>query len=172
MARHIASHNRKILRESKEQDAHAPRTCNCVHPENCPLDGNCLVEAVVYEADVTPEITEEQSYLGSTEPAFKGRWGDHCTSFRHERYKTKSKLSSFIWKLTEQQENYQIKWSVVKKSIPYRAGSKRCNLCLWEKYHILNCDKDKFLNKRDELLNKCRHRDKFLLRNFKDRGGR
>ena len=171
MARHIASHNRKILQKSKEQDAPAPRTCNCDHPENCPLDGNCLEEAVVYKADVTPEITRGQSYHGSTEPAFKGRWNDHRTSFRHERYKTKSKLSTFIWKIQEQRENYEIKWSVVKKSIPYRTGSKKCNLCLWEKYYILNCDKDEFLNKRDEILNKCRHREKFLLRKFKDRGG-
>ena len=172
IASHIASHNRKVLKESKEQGVtpQNQRTCNCEHPENCPLDGNCLEPAVVYQADVTPDVDEEQSYLGSTEPAFKGRWGDHCTSFRHERYKSKTKLSKFIWKIQEKQQDYDIKWSVVRKSIPYRTGSKRCNLCLWEKYHILNCDKDKFLNKRDEILNKCRHRDKFLLQNFKDHG--
>ena len=32
--------------------------------------------------------------------------------------------------------------------------------------------KDRFLNKRDEIMNKCRHREKFLLKTFKDRGRR
>ena len=168
MASHIASHNKKILQKSRDLEVQDGRSCNCENPENCPLNGNCLQEAVVYQADVTPETEEEQSYLGLTEPPFKGRWNDHCTSFRHQKYKSKSKLSSYIWKLQEKQENYQIKWSIIRKSTPYRTGSKKCDLCLWEKYYILNSDKERFLNKRDEILNKCRHRDKFLLKNFKD----
>ena len=165
MASHIASHNKKILQNSREQDVRERRTCNCEQPENCPLNGNCLQEAAVYQADVTPETEEAQSYLGLTEPPFKGRWLDHCTSFRYEKYKSKSKLSTFIWKLQKKRENYNIKWSIIRKSIPYRTGSKKCDLCLWEKYYILHSDKERFLNKRDEILNKCRHRDKFLLRN-------
>ena len=165
MASHIASHNKKILQNSREQDVQDRRTCNCEQPENCPLNGSCLQEAAVYQADVTPETEEAQSYLGLTEPPFKGRWLDHCTSFRYEKYKSKSKLSTFIWKLQKKRENYNIKWSIIRKSIPYRTGSKKCDLCLWEKYYILHSDKERFLNKRDEILNKCRHRDKFLLRN-------
>ena len=172
MASHIASHNRKILQKSREQDLPDGRTCNCEEPGSCPLNGNCLQEAAVYQADVTPETEEEQSYLGVTEPPFKGRWSDHCTSFRYEKYKSKSKLSTYIWKLQKKRENYDIKWSIVRKSAPYRPGSKNCDLCLWEKYYILNSDKDRFLNKRDEIMNKCRHREKFLLKNFKDRGRR
>ena len=99
MASHIASHNRKILQKSREQDLPDGRTCNCEEPESCPLNGNCLQEAAVYQADVIPETEEEQSYLGVTEPPFKGRWSDHCTSFRYEKYKSKSKLSTYIWKL-------------------------------------------------------------------------
>ena len=172
MASHIASHNRKILQKSREQDLPDGRTCNCEEPENCPLYGNCLQEAAVYQADVNPETEEEQCYLGVTEPLFKGRWSDHCTSFRYEKYKSKSKLSTYIWKLQKKRENYDIKWSIVRKSAPYRPGSKNFDLCLWEKYYIINSDKDRFLNKRDEIMNKCRHREKFLLKNFKDRGRR
>ena len=125
MASHIASHNKKILQNSREQDVQDRRTCNCEQPENCPLNGSCLQEAAVYQADVTPETEEAQSYLGLTEPPFKGRWLDHCTSFRYEKYKSKSKLSTFIWKLQKKRENYNIKWSIIRKSIPYRTGSKK-----------------------------------------------
>ena len=42
-----------------------------------------------------------------------------------------------------------------------------CNLCIAEKYYIICHPKEASLNKRTELISKCRHRDKFLLRNVK-----
>ena len=145
------------------------RTCNCEVPENYPLNGNCFQEEAVYQADVTPETEEEQSYLGISKPPSKGRWSDYCTSFRYKKYKSKLRLSTYIWKLQKRWENYSIKWSIVRKSIPYRTGSKNCDLCLWEEYYILNSDNERLLNKRDEILNKYRHCKIFLLKNFKDR---
>ena len=171
VASHIASHNRKVLQESNAAPIQNQRTCDCQNPAACPLDGNCQQEAIVYKADITPETDEERCYIGLSEPKFKGRWSDHCTSFRYAQYRTKSKLSGYIWTLIDQAQNYEIKWSILQRSTPYRAGSKRCNLCLWEKLHILKGDKEKMINKREELINKCRHTNKFLLKNFKDRGG-
>ena len=48
----------------------------------------------------------------------------------------------------------------------YRNGSKSCNLCLTEKFHIIT-SKLPLLNKRSELISKCRHVNKFLLSNYK-----
>ena len=62
-------------------------------------------------------------------------------------------------------QNLEIKWSVIRRSNPYKAGSKKCNLRLWEKFE----DKEKLLNERNELITKCRHVDKFLLKNYKSR---
>ena len=170
MASHIASHNKKVIKEATApQDENVRRTCSCRNPGDCPFDGNCLQPACVYQADVVPETQDDKLYIGSTEPVVKGRWSDHNTSFRYERYRTKSKLSDYIWKLKDDEERYEIKWSILSKSTPYQAGSKRCSLCLCEKLFILKEDNEKMLNKRDELMNKCRHRNKFLLKNFKDR---
>ena len=58
---------------------------------------------------------------------------------------------------------------MVKKSVPYKAGGKKCNLCLWEKLLIMQ-NEEEVINKRDEFVNKCRHAPKFLLGNIKDRG--
>ena len=41
-------------------------------------------------------------------------------------------------------------------------GSKRCNLCLEEKFCILkDINKDNLLNKRSEIFGKCRHKNRF-----------
>ena len=67
-------------------------------------------------------------------------------------------------------QNFEIKWSVIRRSNPDMAGSKKCNLCLWEKFYTMTGDKDKLLNKRNELITKCSHVDTFLLKNYKSRG--
>ena len=167
MAAHIKAHNRKVFQEINPTDA-PDHTCNCKNDDICPLAGDCLQKAVVYQSDVTPDSEESQYYIGVTEPTFKTRWHDHNSSFRNEKYRHKSKLSTFVWKLKEQGKNYNLKWSILKKSTPYRVGSKRCNLCLWEKYFIIKGDNN-MINKKDELLGKCRHTQKFLLKNFKNR---
>ena len=126
--------------------------CDCQVAENCPLNGNCKQSAVTYQTDVTPEIDNERIYIGLTEASFKERLSDHRTSFKYEQYKNKSKLSSFIWETKNKKQNFEIKWSVIRRSTPYKAGSKHCNLCLWEKFHIMTGDKDKLLNERNELI--------------------
>ena len=41
-------------------------------------------------------------------------------------------------------------------------------MCLYEKLEIINYLRpDQLLNKRSELISKCRHANKFLQRNFK-----
>ena len=61
-----------------------------------------------------------------------------------------------------------LKWSVVKFVPPYSNISKKCLLCLHEKLEIVNFeDQDHLLNKRSELISKCRHANKYLLRNYK-----
>ena len=61
-----------------------------------------------------------------------------------------------------------LKWYIIKSVPGYSNISKRCMLCLHEKYEILNYpDQQKLLNKRSELVLKCRHINKFLLSNYK-----
>ena len=71
-------------------------TCDCQVAENYPLNRNCNQSAVIYQADVTPEIDNEHIYIGLTEGLFKERLSDYRTSFKYEQYKNKSKLPSFI----------------------------------------------------------------------------
>ena len=58
---------------------------------------------------------------------------------------------------------YTIKWSIMKKVKAYKPGSKRCNLCLEEKLLIMKAKKTECLNKRSDLISKCRHVTRYLL---------
>jgi hypothetical protein len=73
----------------------------------------------------------------------------------------KTELSNHIWKLKENNQDYTIKWSILKHAISYTGGSKRSNLCLEEKFCILkDINKDNLLNKRSEIFGKC-HKNRF-----------
>ena len=70
-----------------------------------------------------------------------------------------------IWNLKDQKIAYQIKWRKIKQARSYSNVSKRCNLCLWEKFFILRRPEMSTLNSRNELVSGCRHARKFLLKN-------
>ena len=58
--------------------------------------------------------------------------------------------------------------SVCRASL-YKHGNDHCNLCLAKKFAILTADPKTTFNKRTELIIKCRHRNKFKLKNLKSR---
>ena len=69
----------------------------------------------------------------------------------------------------ERERYYFINWNIAMKSQKYVCGSRKCDLCICEKLLISRADPNVLLNKRDELVSKCRHRNKFTLKCFKDR---
>ena len=165
VASYIKAHNAKVIRKSEKEPS--KKGCNCPPNKECPLQGNCLVKSVIYRANVTTDNpSHENSYIGLTEQEFKGRERFHEHTFRKEEKQTSTKLSSYIWKLKrEYQKSPKVTYSILEKSQPYNNGSKRCVLCLSEKYHIIFQPFQK-LNLRNELVSKCRHENKFYLKNF------
>ena len=55
------------------------------------------------------------------------------------------------------------------KSQKYVCRSRKCDLCVCEKFLMSRADPNVLLNKRDELVSKCRHGNRFTLKCFKDR---
>ena len=163
----IKQQNQHLLREP---DTTEPRQCNCERPEECPLDGACLTDGLIYAATVryTEHGAEQENlYNGSTSSPFKTRYSGHQTSFRHERYENETELSKLIWRLKRKNINYTISWGITTRAQPYKCGSRRCDLCLAEKVVIARCRHPGMINKRTELLAKCRHRNKYLLSEIK-----
>lgn len=168
----INNHNKKILNKPTNQrtnvnatdlQTNETRKCNCRRPNTCPTDGKCLSASVVYQAEVT-DNSATKTYIGVTGGDFKTRYRNHTKSFNHKKYSNNTELSKHIWKLKESDRAFSIKWSLIKHVPVYRAGSRRCNLCLEEKLIILKQRNCNLLNKRTELFSKCRHVTRHLLK--------
>ena len=211
----IKSHNKKILRKKETTN----RNCNCQQKTNCPLNGNCLINNVVYTARVIPQnnsnnhstpnaenpttttqptrtnhnyslrnrntaiqtqpnptLTEPRNdnkhkimtYIGCAEN-FKTRYRNHIKSFRNVKYEKETALSKYIHQLEKSNVNFLIEWSILKKTSGYNKITKLCSLCTSEKMEICKFkNKENLLNKRNELISKCRHENKYMLSNLPD----
>ena len=54
--------------------------------------------------------------------------------------------------LKEKKEGYSISWKIIAKAKSYSNTTKRCNLCITEKFFILSNPQMATLNKRNELI--------------------
>ena len=127
----------------------------------CPIPGECNLKSVVYQAKVYAE-NKVMNYFGSTERPFKKRYSEHTSSIRN-RPNNHTTLSSYVWKLKDKGAPFEIIWSIKARGHTFSSGSRSCDLCLTEKLTILTEDQYSMLNKRDELLETCRHRRKHML---------
>ena len=142
--------------------------CNCRDKNNCPINGNCRVENVVHKCVVSAtEKLKEQVYIGDAEGDWRQRYYNHTMSFKNQKRKNETALSTFLWELKKSvKETPKLTWSVLKVVSAYSNISKPCLLCLNEKLLIaIYLDQKQLLNKRSELIGKCRHENKFLLIN-------
>ena len=159
----IKGHNNKVTNsEQKKQQ----RPCNCRQKDQCPMSGDCLATSIVYKAEVT-HSNKTDVYYGQCEGEFKLRYNNHTKSFRHRKHSDETELSKLIWELKDNGVEYNLHWSIVSRAFPYKKGSVSCDLCLTEKATIIRAEPRGLLNKRTELISKCRHKNKHTLRAFK-----
>ena len=123
---------------------------------------------IVYKATVITNNTQDtKHYIGMTSNTFKERYrNNHIKSFTHKKYSNETELSKQAWHLKQNKTDFTLKWSIIKKSISYTGGSKRCNLCLEEKLSILKEKDNCLLNKRSEIVSTCQHKNKFQVKNL------
>ena len=142
------------------------RKCNCRSKSNCPLNGECLTQCLVYKATSTTS-SNSFIYYGTSEGELKSRYNKHTKSFRHCECMNETELSKNVQDLKDDGLDNNLSWEIHKKASPYQCGSKRCDLCLSEKVSIICADPDTLLNKITELISKCHHANKFLLAKVK-----
>ena len=161
----INSHNKKII--SDYHPGNIP-DCNCRAKDSCPLSGKCRDHNLIYCANVNEtEQDNGNNYIGLTEHTIKDRIYKHRNSFKYESKVNSTELSKHVWDLKKNGiTDPAIKWSIIDHAKPYINGSKRCHLCLTEKFHIITSPLN-LLNKRSELVSKCRHENKYHLSNYK-----
>ena len=127
---------------------------------------SCREESVVYEATVQTK-SETKHYVGITANEFKTRYYKHRLDFNNKDNINSTALSKYIWELKDKKEVHTIDWRIVKRVPSVRNGGKMCRLCVTEAAIIMKGKKGQ-LNKRNEVMGKCRHRNKFLLKNWKE----
>ena len=142
------------------------KKCNCQkrNKKVCQIPGECNQKNVVYQAEVHGD-NKVMKYFGSTED-FKQRWYVHKSSLE-KRPTNHTTLSSYVWKLKDKNITPKVTWSIKAQGHAFSSGSQSCDLCLTEKLVILTENQHTMLNKRDELLETCRHRRKHLLVSIK-----
>ena len=165
----IAAHNKKIISKTFNTNI-ILKKCNCQKSRKCPLDGQCVVENVVYKAEVLKEgenIGEGHTYIGLAGGPFKLRLANHNQSFKKKEKRKDSKLSEFVWDLKDSgHANFDIKWSILAEESGYNRKIRRCKLCVREKVEVLkniHHNPSKTLNKREEVFRRCLHRFKHFL---------
>ena len=163
MKEKIGKHNSKVL--SAKNETHEDKSCNCRNKQECPIPGECNTKSVIYQAKVFAE-NKIMKYIGSTERPFKKRFSEHNSSIKN-RPKNHTTLSSYIWKLKDKGAHFDIEWSILSRGHAFASGGKACDLCITQKLTILTENQHSMLNKRDELLETCRHRRKHMLVSLK-----
>ena len=160
----LNAHNRKVTTTEIRENI---KLCNCNVKEDCPLKGNFLVVNSLYEGTVTSKLPRHKAkvYTGVCEPIFKSRYGNHKTSFNLRKYGTSREITKKVWKINDQRGEPMFTWRIIKHYPAYNPISKWCTLCLSEKLHIAEYG-DNLLNKREDIISKCRHHNKFMLLNL------
>ena len=115
------------------------------------------------ESSIKRSVTSNRSlvYYGTSEGEFETLYNSHTKSFRHRECMNETELTKHLWNSKDHGLVNNPRWEIHKKVSSYQCGSKCCDLCMSEKVSIICADSDALLNKRTELISKCRYRNKF-----------
>ena len=166
----VNAHNKKVMTEETQTNT---RTCNCARNAICPLNGECLFENTLYAGTISSNLPNyrEKEYAGMSAPPWKLRFGNHKLSFNNKKY-TKCEIAKEVWSIKDQGDDFSVVWRIIGHAPSYNPFAKKCNLCVAEKLYIAeNIENDlvNIINKRDELIAKCRHRNKYALAHLNSR---
>ena len=112
--------------------------------------------------------TRKDTYIGMTSTDFMLRYANYKFDANNENMKNRTALSRHIWKLKKDEKDnweYEVKWRIMDSAPVYSNKTKRCRLCLLEKYYIICHPKEASLNQMCGLVNSCVHRNAFTLSN-------
>ena len=93
----IKQHNSKVLNKTNDN---INLKCNCRSKPNCPLNGECLTQCLVYKATSTTS-SNSFVYYGPSEGEFKSWYNIHTKSFRHCVCMNETELSKHVWNMKD-----------------------------------------------------------------------
>ena len=103
----INSHNKVIIKDFQDRTNNndnnnnngIKKECNCKSQKNCPMNGLCNLNNVVYQGIIYPKenITDRKTYIGISSMKWKERYANHKYSFPHKHLKHQTALSKQFW---------------------------------------------------------------------------
>ena len=135
--------------------------CNCRDKFRCPLNGKYRTENIIYKCTSLNESNLKKIYLVLAEETFKtDRYYDHQQSCRNQKYSKSPTLSAHLWNIKRTSNEFiYLKWEILQQVASFSNISKRSLMLAWEVSYI---EPDELLNKRAEIISKCRHQNKLL----------
>ena len=161
MGAHIARHNAKLLRGASKKDKNeTPPHCNCLKSRKkyCPLPGACKQQGVIYQAEISNSNGDSETYVGLAKD-FKKRYYTHMRSINKPSADNSTTFSTYYLQEENMMREPKIKWKILERNIPdYNPVTRKCQLCIREKFTILFKPELCSLNSKDELFGHCRHK--------------
>ena len=167
IGKRLAKLNTKKLSVAQVQ---VPNEGDCRCRQECPVDGECKDSNLIYSASVSSMENGQEKvgkYYGQTSTTFISRYRNHMHSFKNKKLEKATELSKYIWNLKENKIKFEIFWKIERKANPYQPGGIFCHLCTSEAIAIgFHQGNECLINSKDEILSRCRHRDKWKLCKF------
>ena len=91
----IKSHNKKLISCSNQ----IILPYNCRKKEECPLEGKCRANDIIYKCLTSTTGFPYKVYLGTAQGEFKKRFYNHNTSFKDESKGNDTTLAKYVWYL-------------------------------------------------------------------------
>ena len=98
-----------------------------------------------------------------TRNTFKQRYNGHKTTFSNFKHHKDTELSKEVWKTKRKGGDCSVSWRIIRQHQDYNQATKRCALCLNEKYEILEYKGANLINSRSEIVSKCRHQLRYMI---------
>ena len=163
MSQIIKRHKKKRLFRKKH------KTLSSVTVELRQINGDCRNESLIYKCTATT-CNLKKVYLGLNDEEFqKQRYYDRVKSFKNDIYANSTTILIYLWQIKKKGKKITpiLTWEVLQTAKAYSNITRRCSLCLHEKLAIITyLYPDELLNRRSELVTKCRHENNFQLKNF------
>ena len=117
ISRIIKGHNKKVTQIKR----HHQLECNCRIKTECPLDGDCRKEDVIYKSAALTTFQHKEVYLGLPEGKSKKQgFYNHTQSFCNENYSNSTTLFSYVSKIKKtKKETPTIVWEIIRTAAPY-----------------------------------------------------
>ena len=113
----IKGHNKKVTQIKR----HHQLECNCRIKSECPFNGDCRKEDVIYKYAALTIFQPKKVYLSLAKGEFKKqRYYNDTQSFRNENYSNSRTLTTYVWKMKKtENETPTLKREILRTTAPY-----------------------------------------------------